>query len=230
MIKSSNKFLTITLIFQILLLPISSVNGYQPVIDSRVSKINEITPNISGPYQPNSTLFGIEVEVEILNRDNKSQTVIELTDLNSYAFINASFVNQSLQLDLLSYGAAIIRQYSYKPGITTEYNLMKFYINQSGLTYLPDGNYTLWRPILFINSSGNITEGESLSTIISINDGNMNITYGSFNYQVPIEDDNNLDINDQTTETINSPFTESLLIISLLSCVIVIWRKKTKMK
>lgn len=56
----------------------------------------------------------------------------------------------------------------------------------------------------------------------------MNITYGSFNYQVPIEDDNNLDINDQTTETINSPFTESLLIISLLFCVIVIWRKKQR--
>ena len=225
--KSFEKFLTITLIFQILFLPISSTSGYHSIITTRVSKINEIIPNVSGPYQPNSTLFGIEVEVEILNQNDENQTIIELTDLNSDVLINASFVNQTLQLDQLLYGAAVITQYYYKLGITVECDLVKFYINQSCLSQLPDGNYTLWRPILLKDSSGNITEGESLSTIISIHDGIMNTTYSSFDYQ-PIDDNSNID--NQPSDTTDLPFAEFLLTVSLLSFVIVICRKKSTMK
>lgn len=221
--KSLEKFLTVIIIIQMLLLPILSIDGVQSVIASRVSEIIEVTPDVSGPYQPDSTLFGIEVEVEILNRDNENQTVIELTDLNSDVFINASFVNQSLHIDQLSYGAAIITRYSYQPGIAVEFDLVKFYINQSGLSQLPDGNYTLWRPIFIEIASGNITAGETLLTIFSMTAGVMKITYSSFDYQ-PTDENQNTD--GQPSDEVNLQLLVPLVFILLLSYVSVIYRRK----
>jgi len=58
--------------------------------------------------------------------------------------------------------------------ITIENHSIKVYINQTNLTQLPDGNYTLWRPI---------DNGEELPMIIRMKSGIMNITYSSFDNQ-----------------------------------------------
>jgi len=56
-----------------------------------------------------------------------------------------------------------------------------FYTNQTGLSHLPDGNYTLWRYIEYGSPATGIgTPGEILLTFISMNSGIMNITYSYF--------------------------------------------------
>ncbi|MHA1304153.1 MAG: hypothetical protein ACTSQE_00210 [Candidatus Heimdallarchaeaceae archaeon] len=85
--------------------------------------------------------------------------------------INATFLNQSLKFDPLVYCHAIFVTYTYQLGITVEYEFIMFYINQTGLSQLPDGNYTLWRPI---------GDGDALPAIITMNSGNIDITYYSF--------------------------------------------------
>jgi len=168
------------IVFQIIL----SVHGDLPVVASRISGISNISV-IADHSAPNDTLFGISVEVEILNRADENQTVIELSDFRPNVFINATFVNQSLEIDPLACAHATIMRYSYQPGITSEGSLVKFYINQANLTYLPDGNYTLWRLINTAYIINNITS-EELPAIITVSSGIVNITYIDFDY-IPTE-------------------------------------------
>ena len=158
------------------------VSGDKPVIASRISEIIDVSV-ITDPdyYKPNNTVFGIETEVEILNRDTKNQTVVEAADCYPKVNLNATLVDQSLEIDRISYCMDMFTMYYYQPNITVEYDLMMFYINQTGLSYLPDGNYTLWRYIRYgsaIDIYG--TPGEILLTFISMNSGIMNVTYSYF--------------------------------------------------
>ncbi len=157
------------------------VSGEKPVIASRVSEIIEVTV-ITEPdyYKPNNTVFGIETEVEILNRDTKNQTVVEDGICYPKVNINATLVNQSLEIDLIAYCLDMSAMYYYQPNITIEYDIMRFYINQTGLSHLPDGNYTLWRYIEYGPTTVDGTPGEILLTFISMNSGIMNVTYSYF--------------------------------------------------
>ncbi len=212
------KFLIVTIIIPILIFPtVLSVNGDQPVIASRISEIIYITV-ISDPdyYKPDNTFFGIEVEVEILNRDTENQSVIELSDFSPKVFINASFVNQSLEIEQIVYAHATIIHYSYQPSITVEYALIRFYINQTDLSHLPDGNYTLWRPIDMGSNFNDITPGEQLLTVITTKSGIMNITYSFF------------DIDNQPTDEVKFPLIFSLAFISLFSCVVIVFLRRKR--
>ncbi|MHA1400473.1 MAG: hypothetical protein ACTSQE_09000, partial [Candidatus Heimdallarchaeaceae archaeon] len=140
--------------------------------------------------------FKIKAEVEILNRADENQTVIS-PDLK--LMINATLVNQSFKLVVEAMGPCMITYDTYSPGITIENHSIKVYINQTDLTQLPDGNYTLWRPI---------NAGEELPTIIRIKSGIMNITYSSFD--------------NQETDKVSLSLTFSLVVISLFSYVIVV--------
>ena len=199
-----------------------SVNGDQPVIASRISRIIYISV-ITDPdfYKPNNTLFGIEAEVEILNRDTENQKVIELSDLTTKVFINASFVNQSLEIEQIVYAHATIMHYSYQPGITVEHTFIRAYINQTGLSHLPDGNYTLWRPIEMGTNINDIAPGEQLITVITMKSGIMNITHSLFDIiEQPTE---------QPTDEVKFSPIISLVFISLSSYVIiVILRRKSR--
>ncbi len=226
-IKKHN-ILTLLLLLSIILFPLSSTEAYTPIMASRISNITEILADISGPYQPNSTLFSIEVEVEILNRDYGYQKIIEFTDLNSDVFINASFTNQSYQLEQILYGPAVISRHSYVSGITVEYDLLEFYINQADLNQLPDGNYTLWRPFMIELSDGNYSEGESLSTFISVANGTNEITYPIFT-DIPTPTSNN-NTTDNPTDTTNLPIIEIFAALSLLSCASIGSRRKFRKK
>ncbi|UJG43287.1 MAG: hypothetical protein K9W46_13055 [Candidatus Heimdallarchaeum endolithica] len=197
------------LLILILLLPILifhcvlSIKGSQPVLFSRISEITEITISEStdNPLFENYTAFKIEAEVEILNRADENQTVIS-PDLK--LMINATLFNQSLKLVVEAMGSCMVTYDTYSPGITIENHFLKFYINQTDLTYLPDGNYTLWRPI---------NEGEELPTIIIIKSGIMNITYSSFG--------------NQETEAVNfSLLSPLMLFFPLFSYMIVFYRCK----
>lgn len=189
-----------------------SVNGDQPVIASRISEIIYITV-ISDPdyYKPNNTFFGIAVEVEILNRGKENQSVIELADFFPKAFINASFVNQSLEIDQIAHAHETVMHYSYQSGITVESELIRFYINQTDLSHLPDGNYTLWRPIDMGSNFYDITPGEQLITVITMASGIMNITYSLF------------DITEQSTDEVKFSPLFSLAFISLFSYVVIVF-------
>ncbi|UJG43303.1 MAG: hypothetical protein K9W46_13135 [Candidatus Heimdallarchaeum endolithica] len=93
---------------------------------------------------------------------------------------------------------------TYSPGITIENHSLKFYVNQTDLTYLPDGNYTLWRPI---------NEGEELPAIIIIKSGIINITYSSFG--------------NQETEAVSfSLLSPLMLFLPLFSYVVVFYKHK----
>jgi hypothetical protein len=159
------------------------VSGEKPVIASRISEIISITVLTDSAYKtPNNTIFKIVSEVEILNRDNKTQTVIEQADCYPKVYLNATLVDQSLEIDWISAGCMdMFTVYFYQPNITIEYDIMKLEVNQTGLSYLPDGNYTLWRYIEYGSPATGIgTPGEILLTFISMNSGIMNITYSYF--------------------------------------------------
>ncbi|MHA1220046.1 MAG: hypothetical protein ACTSO5_15405 [Candidatus Heimdallarchaeaceae archaeon] len=190
------------------------VSGYQPVITSRISEVSEIAV-IADPYNdPNATLFGITVTVEILNRAEENQTVIELSDFFPKVFINATLTNQSLEFEFLAYAHATIMIYYYQPGITVEHSYVRFYINQTGLSKLPDGNYTLWRPINTAYIINNITTTK-LPTIITMNSGVMNINYTNFTNYTPTQ---------TNTDKVSLSFT--IPIITLLISVITISLRK----
>ena len=223
--KLLEKFLIVSIIIPMLIFPTAlSVNGDQPAITSRISRIIYITVIADSDfYKPNITVFGIEVDVEILNRDTENQTVIELSDFTTKVLINASFVNQSLVIEQIIYAHATIMHYSYQPGITVEHDLILFYINQTGLSHLPDGNYTLWRPIDIdtVFNPDDITPGEQLITVITMKSGIMNITHSYFDIaEQPTE---------QPTDEAKFPLIFSLVFISLSSYVfIVILRRKRR--
>lgn len=180
--KHLRNFLITSVIICIVVFPSELVvSGEKPVIASRVSEIIEVTV-ITEPdyYKPNNTVFGIETEVEILNRDTKNQTVVEDGICYPKVNINATLVNQSLEIDLIAYCLDMSAMYYYQPNITIEYDIMRFYINQTGLSHLPDGNYTLWRYIEYGPTTVDGTPGEILLTFISMNSGIMNVTYSYF--------------------------------------------------
>jgi hypothetical protein len=220
--KLLEKFLVVSIIIPMLIIPTAlSVNGDQPVIASRISRIIYITV-ITDPdfYKSNNTLFGIEVDVEILNKDTENQTVIELSDFTTKVLINASFVNQSLVIEQIIYAHATIMHYSYQPGITVEHDLILFYINQTGLSHLPDGNYTLWRPIDIgtVFNPNDIAPGEQLITVITMKSGTMNITHSYFDIiEQPTE---------QPTDEVNFPLIYSLAFISIFSYVVTVFFRR----
>ena len=80
--KHLRNFLITSVIICIVVFPSELlVSGDKPVIASRVSEIIDITISTEPDYyKPNNTVFCIESKVEILNRDNKTQTVIEQAD------------------------------------------------------------------------------------------------------------------------------------------------------
>ncbi|MHA1708054.1 MAG: hypothetical protein ACTSUF_10375 [Candidatus Heimdallarchaeaceae archaeon] len=186
--KLSIKLWSITTIIVIVFALYSTITvaGSRPIVSSRVSNILEIKV-LTGYYsEPNKTLFGINTEVEILNRAEENQTVVELSDFSPKVFINASFVNQSLMIEQISFAHATIMYYSYPPGISIEYEQLKFLINQEGLSTLPDGNYTLWRPINTAYPQVNFTTAEALATNITVDSGIMSISYPNFTmYTIP---------------------------------------------
>ena len=188
--KLLRKFLITSVIMCIVVFPSDLVvSGDKPIIASRISEIIEVTV-ITDPdyYKPNTTFFGIETEVEILNRDTKNQTVIEAADCYPKVNLNATLVDQSLEIKRISSCMDMFTVYFYQPNITVESDFLRFYINQTGLSYLPDGNYTLWRYIEYGSAAVGIgTPGEMLLTFISMNSGIMNITYSYFDNPHTIE-------------------------------------------
>jgi hypothetical protein len=208
------KSLIVLIILQLLLFSNAlSVHGELPVIASRVSVITEISVILySGDIHPNKTLFSIDVVVEILNRDDEDQTVIDLDDCYPKAYINASFANQSLVIEPIGLCLNEGMFYNYRPGITREYETTEFYINQSSLTQLPDGNYSLLRPINTASKLGYVDPAEILLTNITVTSGTMNFSYPYFEiYSIP---------------EISTELTITLAVAFLLSCAILVVRRR----
>lgn len=182
--KKIGKFLTISLIVLTLLLTYTMVvEGEESTIASRISEISEVSVLHNSYFsEPNTTLFGINVTVEILNKEAENQTVTEISDYIPKVFINASLENQSLEFEQLGYVHSTVMKYTYQLGITVEYSYVVFYINQTDLDQLPNGNYTLWRPINTAYQWLNTTKAEVLMTIITVTSGVLNITYMDFDY------------------------------------------------
>jgi len=216
--KSMERYLIALIIIPLLLFSsVFSVYGEVPVIASRVSKINENIDiiNSGDHYNPNKILFEMSLEAETLNRDDENQTVIELYIPEYVVQINASLVNQSLELEQLGLVLNEGASYTYPPGITKENGSILFYINQSGLSQLPDGNYTLWRPINTASSLGWVDPAEVLLTNITVISGAMNISYADFVIY--------------TLSELSSEITISLVITFLISCaILVVNRRRTK--
>ncbi len=193
------------------------VSGDKPVIASRISEIIDVSV-LTEPdyYKPNTTLFGIETEVEILNRDTKNQTVVEVADCYPKVNLNATLVDQSLEIDRISICLDMFTMYYYQPNITVEYDFMMFYINQTGLSYLPDGNYTLWRYIEYGSAVVDGTLGEMLLTIISMSSGIMNVTYSYFD---------NLHTN-EVSSTVIFPIMFPIVFLTIFSQIAAVYKKR----
>ena len=227
MFNPLEKFLIVTVMIQLLILSnVLVVIGDQPVIASRISEISEIAI-IDQHYQSSSTLFGIKTEVEILNRAEENQTTTELAEFVPKVFINASFVDKSLKLNSIVWSHDMFMRHSYAPGITVEYEFIQFFINQTGLSQLPDGNYTLWRPINTASTLGYVDPGEEFTTIITVNASIITIIYHSFyyNYTEEVSSENNNTENNGTDETIFS-LAFSLVFIFFLSFMISVYKRR----
>ncbi len=185
--KLSVKKITITLVlFQLLILSnIASVEGEYTIVSSRVSLISDISINsFPSIIRPNTTQFSLNATVEVLNRDDQNRTVIEPNTI-PYVFLNVSLVNQSLELEVYAFDSGSVESRSFIPGITVEVHPMIFYVNQTDLPYLPDGNYTFWRPINIETPFYNTTPGDAYEAILRMSSGEMNITYIPFDYTIP---------------------------------------------
>lgn len=179
--KQIRRFLKTAVILCIIVFPnVLSVRGDKPIIASRISEIIDISI-ITDPdyYEQNTTLFGIETEVEILNRDTVNRTVTEWAVCYPKVSFKADLNNQSLEMQTSTSCMDMGAIYTYQPNITIEYDFRMVYVNQSDLNYLPDGNYTLRRYIMYISDS-NIVLGEMLETTFHMNSGIINITYPHF--------------------------------------------------
>ncbi|TET77635.1 MAG: hypothetical protein E3J43_05630 [Candidatus Heimdallarchaeota archaeon] len=218
MIEKSVKILFLGILIPILVFPsILSSHGYLPVIASRVSKINEIVVIPNPDYNvPNVTLYGIDVDVEILNRADENQTIVELAILDPKVFIDATFVNQSLEFEAVAIGFNQVKRYSYQSGITTENDYVVFYINQANMTQLPDGNYTLYRPIFWESPELSFAPGETLQTNVTVTSSIVNITYPSFNYD--------------PTDNVTFSSISSLVFLSLCLYPIIRFRRRRKLR
>ncbi|MHA1346994.1 MAG: hypothetical protein ACTSVO_13710 [Candidatus Heimdallarchaeaceae archaeon] len=215
--KSKKKILIGIIIIQLLLFSnILQANGDIPVIASRVSKISEIKVDDDPRYLlPNHTLFSFDAEVEILNRGDENQTVTELGDFDPKVRIYASLVNQSIEMIQDASYFTGGTEFTYSPGITTEYEPIRVYINQTGLSHLPDGNYTLDRPINTASKYGTGEPAEVLLTFFQMISGIINITYTNFTV---------LTLPEET-----SAFSIQLTTMFLISiAILVVRRKRTK--
>ena len=131
--RSLEKLSILMVLVSLLMFPkISSTLSEQPFIASRVSEISEILTIPNPEYtEPQTSSFAIKLEVEILNRDDKNQTTVELCDHYPKVFINASFVNKTLELQQQGLCLDVITFTPYSPGITVEKDTVTFYINQA---------------------------------------------------------------------------------------------------
>jgi len=214
--KIARNFLVISIIFCVLVSPfVLIVRGEQSKIVSRISDVSEITIiQDSELNKPNTTLFRMNLTVEILNKDIENQTVTELSDDYPKSAIKVTFENTSLELELILYVHLTIMRYTYVTGITTEYDSLYFYINQFNLTQLPDGNYTVWRPINTAYPLINSTTAEMLFTIIHVSSGELNISYSEFDYY--------------PTEVTSMSVITVIVVSAMLSLMGMIKRRKTQ--
>ena len=186
--KSVKLLITSTIIPILIFSNFLSVQGFQTVIASRISKINDIIVIPNPDYQiPNVTYFGIDVEVEILNREEENQTVVELAIQDPKIIIEATFTNQSLEYGAIVIAFPQIKRYSYLPGITIETDYLVFYIFQENMTQLPDGNYILYRPIFWETTNQTIVAGEMLKTNFTVTSGVVDIIYANFTNDNPTD-------------------------------------------
>ena len=178
MMKKQFNFLVIlVLLLTVLLIPLTVGSEDIPIIASRISDVTEISIiNDIDLNKPNNTLFRINTTVDILNRCSENFTVYENAEYYPKIVIGVSFVNQSLDLEprIISFDAGT--DYTYTPAITTEYESLLFYINQSDLPYLPDGNYTVLRPINTLYPSN----AELLPVQFQVSFGVADFTYANF--------------------------------------------------
>ena len=126
-------------------------------------------------------------------------------------FLNVSFVNKSLFIEEKTINFPTYKTFTYQAGITSEYEPLHFYVNQSGLSDLPDGNYTLWRRIkedLYVENP----VGEELYTNITVTAGIIAITYANFS-------------NTQNGEISYKVYT-SIFALTLFSLGIIVYRKQ----
>jgi hypothetical protein len=206
--KTSQKsFTVIMIVFLFILSNFFTVKSAQPIISSRVSEITEIAVSTSsGLDKPDSTEFEIKAVVEILNRGDENYSLTVGVDCFPKVRVNVVFVNKSLSYEQGIWCQDMSRTYIYPPGITVEPGDTSFYINQTGLTQLPDGNYTLHRAI---------SVGKQYKTIILVNSGVMEIIYNSFYYNRTEADnpENNTDNTDETYFLLISPILFSIFVI-----------------
>ncbi len=219
MSKKLSNILACSLFFFVLLFPNSLITGSTPTIASRISQITEISVTTDNSYdKPNTTLFRINVSVEILNRNTENYTVIETADYYPKIVINASFVNQTLGLEPIIISLNLGTEYIYQPAITEEYESIKFYINQTNLACLPDGNYTIIRPINTASKYVGIEAAEMLPTLIRVTSGITNITYANFT-DLPLPE-----VSSAFTATLTTTF------LLLISFFVMTRKNSTKLK
>jgi hypothetical protein len=220
MYESQKRYLIVFFIVYLFTLTnVQAVKGEQPVISSRISEITEIVVNSKPSIErPQSTEFIIKVKTEILNRDDENHSITVAADCYPKVWIKAEFDNDSLELEQIIWCSDLSKIYIYPPGITEEVEGLNFYINQTGLSHLPDGNYTLHRTI---------PEGVQYKTEIIANSGLIKIIYHSFYYNRTEETTSE---NNHNIDKTNISHIIPIICFSILQGAIIAYRRKTTRK
>lgn len=120
--------------------------------------------------------------------------------------ITADFVDESLEIYYYPYiGLCALGQIDVKPGITHQTTGYILAINETELTILPDGIYTLW---VFCFGVSNVTFNE---TILTMDDGTANVTYANL-----------------PSDTIGFQFTSLVLLGCIIISTMIVDRKRRK--
>ncbi|MCY3415122.1 MAG: hypothetical protein INQ03_25950 [Candidatus Heimdallarchaeota archaeon] len=123
------------------------VSGETPII--RIVSIDEISllGDIEIEILNGSemwTEFEIIITYEAANENSESVYITANCICYPTIWVYPSFENENYTSIISNYGGfQAVTRYEYSPGITTEQEVIHLAINESGLQYLPKGNYTL---------------------------------------------------------------------------------------
>ena len=175
-------------------------------IDTEITNLAWTNTEYSYPGEGYS-YFNFTIDYNIINPSYQTVTItIPYCNLGFLANVTVDFVDENLEVYNYGYiGLCAIGYIDVEPGITNVVTGYMLAINETGLTILPDGIYTIW---IFCYGVSDVTFSE---TILKMENGIANITYGS----VP-------------SVSIGFPIPTLVLLGSVIISAVIVIRKRSK--
>ncbi len=188
--KRMNKIILFSVIIMLIIFAnantTKSIFGLNIPIDTGITHLSWTETEFHDPGEGYS-YFNFTIDYYIHNPSLKTETItLPYSALGFMANMTVDFVDENLAVYYYHFIAACVLGYiDVEPGITFEVVRYMLAINETGLTILPDGIYTIW---IFCYGVLDVTFNE---TIMTMDNGAANVTFGdipsvTIGFQFPI--------------------------------------------